>query len=245
MLLPSTQMEPRTERPPLLARAEVVIANAIPFIGVAFLGWNAFTVILLYVLDGWLSVLGLGASVMIQSQDELRKMIPKKYSPARRVLFWVAAVGVTEVILSAFALVPGVGVLAHIDRAPGRQLAHLFGDIGFVVAALSMVASHVVRVGRSVREPGEGVGALSPKLQMALFIYRMFLMMFLATFASPGFLSRILVPVYVGVVGALFTYSDLYPQRFLSKLGMAGKRAPGARQGASAGKETSRPKPTR
>ncbi|MBZ5587847.1 MAG: DUF6498-containing protein [Acidobacteriia bacterium] len=205
-------------RPPLLTRAEVVIGNAVPVVGVAFLGWNAFSVILLYVLDGWLSILGLGASVMIQNRDEMRRMVPKGYSGFRRALFSVVVVGLTEAVLSMFAVVPGVAVLAHMDRSLGQALAQLLGDAGLFVSALMLIGSHVVRVGRSVRESGEGVAALSPELQMMLFIYRMFLMMFLATFASPGFLSRVLVPAYVALVAVLFTYSDLYPQRFLARL---------------------------
>lgn len=145
-------------------------------------------------------------------------MIPKTYGPGRRLLFWVAVVGGVEVGVSAFALVPGFAVLAHLDRSPGDALAQVFSDVGVLVPVATLVASHVVRIARGVRDRGEGIEALPPKLRMALFAYRMFLMMFLAGFASPGFLSRFLVPVYVAFVGALFTYSDLYPRRFLARL---------------------------
>ncbi len=205
-------------RPPILTRAEVVIGNAIPVAGVALLGWDAVQVVTLYVLDGWLSILGLGASVMIRNRDEMRQMVPRHYSRLRRGLFWVAAVGGVEALLSIFALVPGVAVLAHMSRWPGDAVAGLFRSPAAAVPALMLVASHGMRVARGIREPGEGVWALPPKAQMALFAYRMFGMMFLAWLAGPGFLSRFLVPVYVALIGALFTYSDLYPRRFLARL---------------------------
>ena len=210
-------MEPTGERPPLLTRAEVVIGNAIPVVGVAFLGWKAFTVVLLYILDGWFCILGLGAAVMIQNRDEMRRMVPKGYSGFRRALFWVAVVGLTEAIVSMFAVIPGVMVLGHMDRSLASALADVFADAGVLVSVLMLLASHAVRIIRGVREPQEDVWGLPPKLQMALFTYRMFLMMFLAWLGAPGFLSRFLVPVYVVFVAALFTYSDLYPRRFLAR----------------------------
>ncbi len=211
------------EKPPLLARAEVVIGNAIPVFGVVFLGWRAFTVVLLYVLDGWFSILGLGASVMIQNREEVRRMVPEGYSGPRRVLFLALAAGLTEAILSMFAVVPGVMVLGHMDRSLGSALGEALGNAGVLVSVAMLAGSHAARVARGLREPQEGVWGLSPKLQMMLFTYRMFLMMALAWFGAPGFLSRYLVPVYVAFVAALFTYSDLFPRRFLARLN-PGKR---------------------
>jgi len=97
---------------------------------------------------------------------------------------------------------------------------------------LTLVGCHAMRVVRGIREPGAGVWALPPKSQMALFVCRMFLMGFLAFLAGPGFLSRFLVPVYVAAVAALFTYSDLYPQRFV-----AGLTAPGAATAPDGGED--------
>ncbi len=206
------------ERPPLLAQAEVAVGNAIPLAGVVLLGWDAVQVVTLYVLDGLLCILGLGASVMIQNRAELRAMVPKHYSRLRRALFLAAAVGIVEAILAAFALVPGVMVLGHMSRRPEDAIAGLFSSPALLLPALMLVASHAMRVARGLRGAAEGVWALPPKMQMMLFAYRMFLMMILAWLAAPGFLSRFFVPVYVAAVAAIFTYSDLYPRRFLARL---------------------------
>jgi len=214
-------MRPREEGPPLLAKVEVIVGNSIPVFGVILLGWQAVTVIFLYVLDGWLCILGLGASVMLEHRGELRAMVPKTYGPIHRVLFLTAVIAITEAILSVFALFPGGVALAHMERSPGEALATAFRDAGVWLPAAMLVASHGMRIARSVRGSAEGIAALPPKLQMALFTGRMFLMMWLAWLATPGFLSRFLVPVYVAVVATLFTYTDLYPQRFLSRFRLA------------------------
>ena len=210
-------MQANDEGPPLLAKVEVIIGNGIPVFGVILLGWQALTVVFLYVLDGWLCILGLGASVMLQSREEMRSMVPKTYGRVRRILFLIAAVGLTQTILSIFALVPGVIALAHMDRSPGEAVTAVFADSGVWVPVALLLTSHGMRIARSARGSAEGIAALPPKRQMALFTGRLFLMMFLAWLAAPGFLSRFLVPMYVTAVAAVFTYSDLYPQRFLSR----------------------------
>jgi hypothetical protein len=229
-LPPSSTIEARGDSPSLLARLEVAAGNAVPVVGVVLLGWNAVTVVTLYVLDGWLCVLGLGASVMLRNRDELRALVPKTYGPTRRFLFLLVSVTLVQAILSMFALVPGVAVLAHVAGSPGAALDEAFRETGAWLSAAVLAASHVPRIGRAARGADEGVAALDPKEQMGLYAGRMFLMMFLAWLAAPGFLSRFLVPVYVASIAALFTYSDLYPRRFLALLGRGAQRTsdPGA-----------------
>jgi hypothetical protein len=226
------------EKPPLLLVAEVVLGNTIPFFGVIFLAWRAVTVVTLYVLDGWFCILGLGASVMICNRAELTAMIPKRYGAVRRFFFLVVAIGLVEAMLSMFALVPGFMVIAHMDRAPGAALVQTFGETGALISVAMLVCSHVARIARGVRGEGEGVMGLDPKMQMGFYAGRMALMMALAWLASPGFLSRFLVPVYVGGVGALFTYSDLYPRRFIGKMTRYGEGGPGS---GGEGKKASAP----
>lgn len=230
-------MEPKREAPALAARVEVALGNAIPVFGVIFLSWQAMTVVALYVLDGWFCILGLGASVMIRNRAELAAMIPKRYGAVRRFFFLVVTVGLVEAILSMFALVPGFMVIAHMDRSPGAALFQAFGETGALISVAMLVSSHVARIARGVRGEGEGVMALDPKMQMGFYAGRMALMMALAWLASPGFLSRFLVPVYVAGVGALFTYSDLYPRRFVEKMERYREGGPGSGgdgEGASA-----------
>lgn len=213
-----SQEEPEREARPLLAKAEVVVGNAIAPFGVIALGWPAFTVVSLYVLDGWLCILGLGASVMIQNRDELRSMVPKGYGRLRRLLFLAVCVAAVEAILSMFAVVPGLMVLAHMESHPGAALGDAFAETGALVSVAILVTSHAMRTARAARGAGEGVATLDPKSQFALYAARMALMMALAWLAEPGFLSRFLVPVYIAGLAALFTYSDLYPLRFLRRL---------------------------
>jgi hypothetical protein len=221
--------------PPPLARLEVVIGNAIPILGVIVLGWNPVTVVTLYVLDGWFCILGLGASVMLQQREELRGMIPNGYGRLRRFFFWLASVALVEAIVSLFALVPGFMVIGHMARSPGAALVEVFAEAGIWISVAMLVASHVARIARAVRGAGEGVMALEPKIQMALYAGRMALMMSLAWLAAPGVLSRFLVPLYVTGVAALFTYSDLYPRRFLERLGGAPGGSTRSRPGERAG----------
>ena len=211
-------MEPHDQAPPLAARVEVVVGNVIPVFGVIFLGWSAFQVVSLYVLDGWFCILGLGASVMIQGREELSAMVPSKYGQVRRFLFWVVTIGVVEAILSMFAVIPGFMVLAHMEDSPFLALGNAFGGARGWVPVAMLVVSHVMRIARGSRGEGDGVMALDPKAQMSLYAGRMALMMWLAWLAAAGALSRILVPVYVTCVAALFTYTDLYPRRFLERV---------------------------
>jgi hypothetical protein len=231
------------EKPPLLARIEVVLGNAIPVFGVIVLGWQAVTVVTLYVLDGWLCILGLGASVMIQNRGEFAAMVPQRYGRVRRGLTLMAAVAGVEGILSAFAVVPGLAVLGHMSRSPVEALTQTFGERGAWLSAAMLVASHALRIARGVRAEAEGIEALPPKQQMALFTYRMFLMMALAWLASPGFLSRFLVPVYVTAIAALFTTTDLYPRRFLARMRYRESGATGNGREARTAKST-RSRPT-
>jgi len=211
-------MKPETDRPPLMVVAEVIVGNVLPVVGVILLGWPAVTVVSLYVLDVWLCILGLGASVMIRNRAELREMIPKKYGRTRGFFFLAVAVLAVEAILSSFAVVPGIMVLAHMGGSGGLPFAEAFHGADVWISIALLVGSHVARIARSVRGEGEGVLALDPKMQMAFYAGRMALMMALAWLAAPGFLSRFLVPVYVAGVAALFTYSDLYPRRFLARV---------------------------
>jgi hypothetical protein len=132
-------------------------------------------------------------------------------------------------------------VLGHMGRTPEQALAHVFRDSSVLVPVLTLVASHAVRIGRTARRPDESAEALPPKLQMALLVYRMFLMMFLASFASPGLLSRVMVPAYVTIVAVLLTFSDLYPRRFLARLGVSGLVRSDGEKGAVEDVGTQRP----
>jgi len=217
-------MGSKGDAPSLRGAIEVAAGNAVPVLGVVVLGWSAFQVVALYVLDGWFCILGLGAAVMLRGREELRTVIPKTYGPVRRFLTLAASVAVVEAIVSLFALVPGIAVLAHMEHDPGAALAASFDNPSALAAVAMLVVSHVLRVARgsrSVSDPGrdgEGVLSLDPKAQMALYAGRMALMMWLAWLAGSGFLSRFLVPVYVTFVAALFTYTDLYPRRFLTRV---------------------------
>jgi len=209
------------EKPTLRARVEVVVGNAIPVVGVAALGWNAFQVVTLYVLDGWFCILGLGASVMLAGSDELRRLVPARYGPLRRTLYWVVTVTVVEAILSLFALIPGVAVLQHMTNDPVVALRQGFSGPAGWLPVIMLIVSHALRVARGTREPDapkQGVMALDPKAQMSFFAGRMALMMSLAGLAQLGSISHLLVPVYVAAVAVLFTYTDLYPRHFLAKL---------------------------
>lgn len=217
-------MDPERDTPSLPAVVEVAIGNAIPVVGVVFLGWSAFQVVVLYVLDGWFCILGLGASVMLKGREELRALIPKTYGPVRRFLAWVASIAVVEAIISLFALIPGIVVLAHMEDNLGAVIIASFASLSALAPVAMLVVSHVLRVARGTRtvgspeRTGDGVMSLDPKAQMALFAGRMGLMMWLAWLAGSGFLSRFLVPVYVTFVAVLFTYTDLYPRRFLRRV---------------------------
>jgi len=235
-------METTGERPPLLTRAEVAVGNAVPVFGVAFLGWEAVTVVFLYLLDAWFSILGLGASVIIRIRAELASMLPKSYSRLHRALSWAGLVGAVEAIVSVFALIPFVLVLGHLGRTPEQALAQVFRDPSVRVPVLTLIASHAVRIVRGVRDPEEGSWGLSAKLQMALFASRMFLMMLLAGLASPGFLGRFLVPLYVALVAAVFTYSDLYPRQFLARFGAQGPDRPDGDMGVTGSAGAARPR---
>ncbi len=226
------QAEEAREAPPLLARAEVVIGNAIAPFGVIALGWPAFTVVSLYVLDGWLCILGLGASLMIRNRDELRAMVPKGYGTLHRLLFLATCVVLVEAILSMFAVIPGIIVLSHMESSPGDAIGRAFDESGALISVGLLVASHVMRTVRTARGSDEGVAALDPKSQFALYAARMGLMMALAWLAAPG----LLVPLYVTAIAALFTYSDLYPQRFVDRL----ERGQGGPTGSGGGRRQAR-----
>jgi hypothetical protein len=206
-----------TRAPSLLQVVEVAIGNAIPVFGVIFLGWPAIAVVFLYVLDGWFCILALGASVLIKYKDEFTPMFAK-YRPVRRAFAWAASVAFSEAILSIFAIVPGIFVLASMEGEIGDALVAVFAARGTWTSVALLAGSHGMRLRRGVQGNEDETASMDPKDQLALFVHRLAVMMFFAWLAGPGVLSRYLTPVFVALVAALFTVTDLYPRRYLEKL---------------------------
>ena len=210
-----------------MATAEIVIANAVPVIGVWFLGWQAWRPIFFYWLDGLLALWGLGAVAAVVTFHEM----PFKVSGVKLWLTKAAVVVLVLAILSVPSVFTAGYLFGTLHQDPGDILSRIFSGYGVWISLLVVIGSYIAQTVGEIRWRPALTLKRSGQERANLFIHRTLLMGFLVLWDSWGQPPRLLLAVYVLAVACLFTYTQLDPERYLRLIGFPGRAA-----GKAAGK---------
>lgn len=214
-----------------MGTAEVVIANAIPVIGVWFLGWDALGTIFFYWLDGLFALWGLGVVAAVVTSPE----VPIRGS---RIKFWlVAAVAtcLTLAILSIPSVLTAGMVITSFKIDVGEFLRQVFQGYGIWFSLLIIILSYAGQTISELRLNPSLTIKQSGKERGNLFFHRTLLMGILAGGSNWRQPPWWVLATYVLAVACLFTYSQLYPERYLCFMGMK-VNAPDGRGSVKEGK---------
>lgn len=204
-----------------LVIVQIVAGNAIPVVGVWFLGWQPLRPIFFYWLDGLLAIWGLGVvAVVVTSRED-----PKNFgaSGVKLWLIWVAVILLIEGILAIPSLFAAVFVINSMQRAVGEVMRDMFADpfawISFAVVVWSYAGQTIEELrwkpDLTLKETGEA--------RANLFIHRAIMMAMLVFWGKWGQPPRWVLAAYVLVVACLFTYIQLNPERYLRQIGFKTK----------------------
>ncbi len=201
--------------PSRLRSAQIVLANAVPVVGVWFLGWDALRPIFFYWLDGLLALWGLGVVAIVVSGREG----PKRFaSGPKGWLTWAAAVAFMLGILSAPSLVVGAMVLGSLGRDLGEVARDALAGSGTWISVAVVVQSYAAQTIGELRWKPELTLKQTGKERGGVFFHRILLMGVLVFWGSFGEPPRWALAVYVLLVAGLFTFSQLDPERYLEMI---------------------------
>ena len=219
-----------------LSTAWIVAANAVPVIGVWILGWQAERPIFFYWIDGLLAMWGLGVVAAVVT---LREGL--KTSNAAGMKLWLmrlAVVAILLAILSVPSVIAGAMVLSFLGRDLPGVLPDVFAGGGFWTALAVVVGSYAWQTFSELRWKPELTVKETGAERGNLFIHRTLLLGLLVAWKHFGQPPRGALAVYVLIVACLFTYTQLYPDRYMEMIGFK-QRTPEGRAAVTA--ETRRP----
>jgi len=222
-----------------MAIAEIGIANAVPVIGVWFLGWQAWRPIFFYWLDGLLALWGLGVVAAAVSMRET----PFKASGAQLWLTKAAVVVLVLVILSVPSVFTACYLFGTLHQPPGEILSRIFSGYGVWISLLVVIGSYIAQTIGELRWRPALTLKQSGKERANLFIHRTLLMGLLVLWDNWGQPPRLLLALYVLAVACLYTYTQLYPERYLRLIGFPARTSGTAAKtaGNTAAKKKDRP----
>jgi len=198
-----------------MATVEIIIANAVPVIGVWFLGWQAWRPIFFYWLDGLLALWGLGVVAAAVSIRET----PFKASGAKLLLTKTAVVVLVLAILSIPSVFTACYLFGSLHQPPDEILSRIFSGYGVWISLLVVICSYIAQTIGELRWRPAVTLKQSGKERANLFIHRTLLMGLLVLWDSWGQPSGSLLAIYVLAVACLYTYTQLYPERYLRLIG--------------------------
>ncbi|KGO33236.1 hypothetical protein JT06_15675 [Desulfobulbus sp. Tol-SR] len=198
-----------------MAEAEIGAANAVPVIGVWFLGWQAWRPIFFYWLDGLLALWGLGVVAAAVSIRET----PFKATGAKLRLAKAAVVVLALAILSVPSVFTACYLFGTLHQPPEEILSRIFSGYGVWFSLLVVVGSYIAQTIGEIRWRPAVTLKQSGKERANLFIHRTLLMGLLVLWDSWSPPSRLLLGLYVLAVACLYTSTQLYPERYLRLIG--------------------------
>jgi hypothetical protein len=208
-----------------LSIVRIVAGNAIPVVGVWFLGWGPLAPIFFYWLDGLLALWGLGLVALVVTSRGPRRPLGRP-GPATGPT-WAAAAGLLLAVLAVPSVVPALMVAGSLRLGVGRILGEVFASPG---AWVSLALAVVIQAGevagelraqpdRTLRETGEA--------RASLFLHRSLAVGLLALWAGRTPPPPWALGTFVLVVATLFTFTQLAPGRYLRLTGFRRPRPRG------------------
>jgi hypothetical protein len=203
-------------RTPLLV-AQIVLANAIPALGVLIAGWEPLVPMFFYWLDGLLGLLALGAAVILGMRQELPPPFSRFPWPA--VPYWTALFAILWLILAIPSVLAAGFVLGALKRGFAEPLATIFSSSAVWPAVALSVAFQIGQVGQELRGSQRWELIHGAEARANLFIHRTLAMGLLAAWAGHASVGRLGLVAYVVLLSLLFTYTQLFPERWLHLVG--------------------------
>jgi len=218
-----------------LTAAQIVLGNAIPVVGVWFLGWEPLTPMFFYWLDGLLAIWGLGVVALVVTGREEPRIV--KATGWKVVPTWAVVVGLTFLILAMPSIVTVFAMFGRLDLEAGDILGAAFAGLGTWVSLAVAVATHAGQTIGELRWRPDVTLKATGAARGNFFIHRTLAMAVLVFWGHGGTPPRWALAVYVLLVAALFTTAQLNPQRYLRLIGFKEKQADA---GAAGGTEAKR-----
>jgi hypothetical protein len=208
-----------------LTLTQIVVANAIPVVGVWFMNWDPLKPIFFYWLDGLLAVWGLGVVAAVVTSRES----PNAFGAPgpKRWLIWFAMIGLLFLILAIPSVVAAMMVFGSLHRDVIEILHDVFKDNGAWFSLAIVILSYAGQtIGELLWKPEQTLKG-SGEARANLFIHRSIVMGLLVFWGKYGQPSRWALAAYVLVMAFLFTYTQLFPGRYLKLVGSKIKRPVG------------------
>jgi len=192
----------------------VILNNAIPVAGILFLGWEVAPILFLYWLDGELCIIELMGVVMVEVSREEEGLFPKKIKGIKLIIYYIITFIFAALIASMPAFLAGWIIYAILDDYASSPFEIIFAQKTLWIGIGLNIAIRGYNVIKSIINPRQESVKFTAEEKYTLFAYRFFIIYFLASyfFKSGG---TIMIYLFVIFVAALFTYSELRPERLL------------------------------
>lgn len=207
--------------PGWLGVAQILVGNAVPVLGVFFLGWKPLTPIFFYWLDGLLAIWGLGVVALVVTVSDDPKLLgtsgPKAWAGR------AATLALLGVVLAVPSVVAAMMVFGPLGLKIADLLREVFAAMGAWVSLAVAVATHVGHTAVELRWRPDLTLRATGEARANFFIHRTLAMGLLALWAGRTPPPRWALAAYVLVIACLFTFAQLNPGRYLHLIGFRAK----------------------
>ena len=222
-----TEAAAGAERPGRVAAAQIVIGNALPVIGVWFLGWQPLAPMFFYWLDGLLSIWGLGVVAAVVTGRKDPKLLRAK--GLKGLALWTAVIGFSFLLLALPSVFAAFAVLATLELPAGGLLRAVFASLGAWVSLSIALVTHAGQTIGELRWRPEETLRATGVARGNFFMHRTLAMAMLVFWGVLGAAAHWALALYVLLVACLFTFAQLNPQAYLRMIGFK-EKAPSARR---------------
>jgi len=215
---------PESFRPDRWMAVQIVIGNAVPVVGVWVLGWSALRPMFFYWLDGLLALWGLGVVAAVVSN---RDGPISKASGMKLWLTWAAVICLLFMILALPSAIAGAYIFGFLGRDAGDVCREIFTGYGVWLSLLIVIGSYIGQTIGELRWKPDLTIKDTGKERANLFIHRTLLLAMLVFWQKWGQPSRWALAIYVLAVACLYTFTQLFPDRYLQMIGFKTKHRGG------------------
>lgn len=221
---PAVETAAVADGPNWLGVAQILVGNAVPVLGVLFLGWKPLVPIFFYWLDGLLAIWGLGVVALVVTSRDDPKLLgtsgPKAWAA------WTATLALLGVVLAVPSVVAAMMVFGPLGLGIVELLREIFAAMGAWVSLAVAVATHLGHTAVELRWRPDLTLRATGEARASLFVHRSLAMGLLALWVGRTPPPRWALAVYVVVIACLFTFAQLNPGRYLRLTGFRPKSPP-------------------
>ena len=192
----------------------ITLNNAVPVAGAVLLGWELPPILFFYWLDGELCILELMGNVMGELSREEEGLFPKSITGIKRIIYYIITLILAGLIASFPAILAGWTIYALLNDHFISPFDSIFAQTAVWIGIGLEIVIRGFRVISGIIKPSQIHVKYIAEEKYTLLAYRFCIMYFLGGFffKSGGTISLYIFLIFIA---ALFTYSELRPDRLL------------------------------